>query len=107
MGSNDTQIMFPIDAMQNLRGTRGKLWNELLDSTTELSPISCEVIGFVLMMTMLCSCTSCNSDSFRAMKGCIDCSQQAVKRYKGDDGKLVALHAKYVKEVQKKIIEKI
>jgi len=105
MGNNDTQIMFPIHAMQNLHGMRGKLWDELLDSTTELSPISCEVIGFVLMMTMQCGCTTCNSDSFRAMKGCIECSQQAIKRYKGDDGKLVALHANYVKNVQKKIIE--
>jgi len=106
MGNNATQIMFPLHAVQFLQGMRGDLWDDLLMSLKDLSPLSCEVSGFILMMTRQCGCSTCNSDSFRAMKGCIECSRQAIKRYKGDDDSLMAIHHKCISEMEKKQHEK-
>ena len=63
-------------------------------------------IAFVLMMVRLGGCASCQSDSFRAMRGCILCSTTSIKRYKGSDQTLIDLYneakkdvVKYMKEV--------
>jgi hypothetical protein len=41
------------------------------------------------MMIRLDGCLSCETDSYRAMRGCILCAQQTIRRYKGSDRELI------------------
>ena len=45
-------------------------------------------------------CLTCHSDSYRAMRGCTVCAQQAVTRYKEADEGLVGLFGKASHEVR-------
>jgi len=54
----------------------------------------------------LAGCVSCNSDSYRAMRGCTQCSCQVVRRYKGDDQQLTQLYEQALLDA-KKYLEKL
>ena len=79
----------------------------MIGEVIEKDPMDPEKIAFVLFMVRLGGCTTCQSDSFRAMRGCVICSTTSIKRYKGTDQNLITLYndAKidvidYLKEVQ-------
>ena len=99
-------LLFPSRAIESLRNLRGEKWENLISNLVELDETSQERIAFVLFMVRMGGCTSCQSDSFRAMRGCILCSNNTIKRYKGDDQSLNDLYyeakkdiIKYMKEV--------
>ena len=78
----------------------------MIDTLVELEPSSMERIAFVLFMVRISGCTTCQSDSFRAMRGCVLCSSNTIKRYKGEDQNLIDLYedakmeiTRYMKEV--------
>jgi hypothetical protein len=66
-----------------------------------LEPTNPDRIAFVLMMVRIGGCASCQSDSFRAMRGCILCSSTTVKRYKGSDQTLIDLYNEAEKDVNR------
>ena len=106
MQSPTIDMLFPSRAIEPLLTLRGKRWEELISKLIELEPTNIERIAFVLLMVRIGGCTSCQSDSFRAMKGCLACSSTTIKRYKGSDDNLVELFdeakkdvIKYMKEV--------
>jgi hypothetical protein len=106
MQSSSIDLLFPSRAIEPLRQLRGERWESLINNLLELEPMSHERIAFVLFMVRIGGCTTCQSDSFRAMRGCILCSSNTIKRYKGSDQKLIDLFnnakidiSKYMKEV--------
>ena len=99
-------LLFPSYAIEPLRKLRGEQWEHLINSLLQQDCLSLERIAFVLFMVRLCGCTSCQSDSFRAMRGCVICSSNTIKRYKGNDQSLMDLFndaktemGKYLEEV--------
>jgi len=106
MQSGSIDLLFPSRAIEPLRKLRGERWENLIDKLIKLDPISDDRIAFVLFMVRIGGCTTCQSDSFRAMRGCILCSNTTIKRYKGNDQNLLELYneakndvSKYMKEV--------
>ena len=106
MQSSSVDLLFPSRAIEPLRKLRGENWEALINRLVELQPTSMERIAFVLLMVKISGCTTCQSDSFRAMRGCILCSTNTIKRYKGDDRNLIDLYdeakeeiTRYLKEV--------
>ena len=106
MQSASIDLLFPSRAIEPLRKLRGDQWENLVSDLVESEPDSRDRIAFVLFMVRLGGCTTCQSDSFRAMRGCILCSCNTIKRYKGEDQNLIDLYheaktdvAKYMKEV--------
>jgi hypothetical protein len=104
--STEIDLLFPSRAIEPLRNLRGEHWENLIDALLVLEPMDPERVAFVLFMVRLGSCTSCQSDSYRAMRGCILCSSNTIKRYKGSDQNLIDLYneakkdlSKYMKEV--------
>lgn len=100
-------LLFPSRAIESLRNLRGERWENLVSSLLELEPMHSDRIAFVLMMVRIGGCASCQSDSFRAMRGCMICSSTTIKRYKGSDQTLIDLYyeakkdvIKYMKEVE-------
>ena len=89
MYNSDTELLFPSRIVPGLRSLRGKEWNELIDRVLQKNQQSIDLTAFVLMMVRLNGCVSCNVDSFRAMRGCTQCAQQVVRRFRGEDSELV------------------
>jgi hypothetical protein len=103
---NEIDLLFPSRAIEFLRKLRGERWESLIDRLVNLEPTNPERVAFVLLMVRIGGCTTCQSDSYRAMRGCILCSSNTIKRYKGSDQNLIDLYneakkdlSKYMKEV--------
>lgn len=89
MYNPDTEILFPIRVIQDLRDVRGEKWQKFIDSISENEHKTDVESGLVLFMVKQGGCIACNADSFRAMRGCKLCAQQTIKRFKGQDQALI------------------
>jgi hypothetical protein len=89
MYQSDTEMLFPSRVITSLRNLRGKPWRDLVDRVVEEEEGSPDNLAFCLMMIRLDGCLTCHSDSYRALRGCTLCAQQAIARFKGTDVELV------------------
>jgi hypothetical protein len=106
MQNGGIDLLFPSRAIEPLRKLRGDRWENLVSSLIEMEPTSLERIAFVLFMVRLGGCTTCQSDSFRAMRGCVLCSSTTIKRYKGSDQNLITLYNEAMKDINRHFKEK-
>jgi hypothetical protein len=104
--SSEIDLLFPSRAIEPLGKLRGESWEDLIDKLVDLEYKAPERVAFVLFMVRIGGCATCQSDSYRAMRGCILCSSNTIKRYKGSDQNLIDLYneakkdvIKYMKEV--------
>lgn len=99
MSTAPTNLIFPTEAIQELRAERGAPWMKLV-SAVEMSEAGApERVAFVLMMARINNCVTCNADSFRALQGCSQCTRQSLKRYRGTDEQLALLFEQACREV--------
>src|SRR5688500_209294 len=96
----NTEILFPSYVIPVLRDLRGPEWRDLIDRVVSLPEDHPEVLAFVLMMIKLNGCMECETDSYRAMRGCAMCATQTLHRYKGPDRDLLNLYATALKEIE-------
>ena len=101
MYNNDTELIFPSRVMEALEELRGEEWEVLVARVRSLPEDDPEHLAFVLMMAKLNGCSSCNSDSFRAMRGCTQCSVQNIRRFKSSDRELTKKFEKAKKDIGK------
>lgn len=94
------QILFPVTIIPLLRDLRGPEWAALVDRVLSLPESHEEVLGFMFMMINFNNCLECETDSFRAMRGCDLCALQMLRRYKGSDRDLLALYQTALEEVR-------
>lgn len=99
MNNSETELYFPLRYIPALRLSRGEEWQAFIDDLSSNGSSAIQRIGFVYLMVKLCGCSACNSDSFRAMKGCAQCAHQAVKRYRGSDAELIHQHSNLCNEI--------
>ena len=85
----NTQIMFPPWVIPTLRDACGPEWQRLVDRVTPLEETHPESLAFSLMKIRLDGCLECETDSFRAMRGCAACALQSVRRYRSNEGALL------------------
>ena len=103
MYNNDTELLFPSRVIKKLEGLRGAEWDQLVNQVTNLEEDSVEHLAFVLMMSKIDGCSSCNSDSFRAMRGCTQCAVLNIRRFRGEDSELVKMFEQAKKGIIKTI----
>lgn len=96
----DNEILFPHHAIITLKHVRGPEWQALVERIVELPEAHEETIAFMLMMIRLNGCLSCETDSYRAMRGCSSCAQQTLRRHKASDAELIALFQQTLEEVR-------
>lgn len=90
MYNSDTELLFPLRVIPELRSLRGEIWAQLVDKVSASDADLLDQLAFVLVMVRLGGCIPCNADSFRAMRGCTQCARQTVRRFKGSDQELVS-----------------
>lgn len=96
----ENEILFPPYAVPQLKDTRGDVWRDLVERVTRLPEDHPESLAFSLLIIRLDGCLSCETDSYRAMRGCVACAQQTLRRFKGPDEDLVERFNKALKDVQ-------
>lgn len=106
MYNNDTELLFPSRVIAVLAEHRGQEWQALIESIIQQPEDSPEHLAFVLMMTRMNNCNTCNSDSFRAMRGCTQCAIQNVKRFRGNDHEIIEQYNRALKDITKSLNKK-
>jgi hypothetical protein len=100
MYNSDTELLFPLRVIPELRNLRGPVWRDLIDMVSADGADPLDQMAVVLMMVRLGGCIPCNADSFRAMRGCTQCARQTIRRYKGSDEDLVTQFQNARREVK-------
>jgi hypothetical protein len=101
MYNEDTELIFPIRVAPALRTLHAAAWKKAVDQAIKAEPDSPVAISFVLAMARIDGCHNCHADSFRAMKGCTVCAQDAVRRYRGGEKGLLKQVEKAKGDVEK------
>jgi hypothetical protein len=92
MYQSDTEILFPMRVTPMLRDLRGIKWSMLVELVINAPVASEQHLAFNLLMIELSGCLTCHTDSYRAMRGCTLCAQQAVRRFRGGDEELLRIY---------------
>jgi hypothetical protein len=103
----NNELLFPNDVIPVLRDMRGPEWRQLIDKVVTLPASAPEVAALVLMMIKLNGCLECETDSYRAMRGCAMCAIQTLRRYKGSDRDLLQAYDKALMEVREYLSEQV
>lgn len=96
----NNDILFPHASIGALKDLRGAEWAALVERILTLPENHEETLGFMLMMIRLNGCMSCETDSYRAMRGCTACAIQTLRRFKDRDDQLFAMYEKALKDVR-------
>jgi hypothetical protein len=95
-----SELLFPPYAIAPLRGLRGPEWQALVKRVAALPESHPESLAFSLMMMRLNGCLTCETDSYKAMRGCVQCAIQTIRRFKEDDDELLKLYQEARKDVE-------
>jgi hypothetical protein len=98
------ELLYPHYVTPRLRHLRGPEWQALVERVTALPESDEEVLAFCLMMIRLNGCVTCETDSYRAMRGCMDCTLQTLRRYKGPDHTLVRMFQQARSDLQNRLV---
>ena len=104
MYNADTELLYPMRVTPNLKNIRDEEWNSLIDRIVSKECSPKEHLAFTLMMVRLDGCINCNTDSFRAMRGCTQCARQNIKRFRGNDSELLDQFDQATIEVEKYLV---
>ena len=95
----ETEILFPPRIVPQLRDAAGHEFRKLVDHVAALPDGDPESLAFTLMMVRLNGCLECETDSFRAMRGCALCALQTLRRFRTNEKELIRLYKAALKDV--------
>ena len=98
-----TEILFPPSLIPLLRDAAGKEWQQLVDRVSKLDETHPERLALALLMVRLAGCMECETDSFRAMRGCQACALQAIRRYRRQERELIRQYKAALQTVQEQL----
>lgn len=98
---SDNDILFPHHVIPQLKQLGGERWQALVERVVRLPENHEETLAFMLMMVRLNGCLACETDSYRAMRGCTACAQQTLRRHKGGDDDLLVRFERALDEVRR------
>jgi len=96
----NNDILFPHRAIPSLKDLRGEEWAKLVERIVDLPQNHEETLALMLMMIRLNGCMECETDSYRAMRGCQTCAHQSLRRFKGEDSELLEMYEVALKDVR-------
>jgi len=96
----DNELLFPHYAIAALKHCRGQELQSLVERILPLDQCHEEKLAFMLMMIRLNGCMACETDSYRAMRGCTSCAQQMLRRFKGDDEELLEMYEEALADIR-------
>ena len=106
MFNSDTEFLFPLRAIPSLSDLRGSDWKRLITHLSKDKTAINEKIAMTALVVKLAGCSGCNTDSFRAMKGCTQCSRLTIKRFKGSDEELLKNYQDCLVEIDTYLLQR-
>ncbi len=100
MNNPDTDLIFPLRVLPLIADSHDTEWKKLAKLACADGSDALDKLGLVLTMVKLAGCVSCNSDSFRAIRGCSQCAAQTIRRQRAGNGELMQLFLQNRKEVE-------
>jgi hypothetical protein len=94
------ELLFPHSVIPALSKLRGARWQGLVGRIMTLPEMHEETLAFMLMMVRVNGCMACETDSYRAMRGCAACAIQTLRRFKGPDEELLELFQQALEDVR-------
>jgi hypothetical protein len=96
----NNELIFPHYVIASLSDLRGEKWQALVKRVLELPECHEETLAFMLMMVRINGCMACETDSYRAMRGCSACAHQTLRRYKSDDDELLEIYEQALEDIR-------
>lgn len=96
----DNELLFPHYVIPTLKNLRGPAWAQLVERVAPLPENHEEKLAFMLLMIRVNGCINCETDSYRAMRGCTACAHQTLRRFKGADDELIDLFERALDDVR-------
>lgn len=84
-----SELLFPPYAIAPLKKLRGPGWQALVKRVVALPETHPDSLAFSLTMVRLDGCLTCETDSYKAMRGCAQCATQTIRRFKEGDEELL------------------
>lgn len=94
------ELLFPPETIPHLRHIRGESWKTLIDRVGSLPEDHPEALALSLLIIRLAGCLGCETDSYRAMRGCTPCARQTLRRFKGSDAELMRRYRDALEEIR-------
>ena len=91
MHNPDTELVFPLRVLPMLRSFRGEKWRQIINKVISGDANIVEETAISMVMMDVTGCLTCNSDSFRAIKGCTKCAKHALRKSKHSDQDLLQM----------------
>lgn len=95
----ETEILFPPRLIPQMRDAAGHEFRKLVDHVAGLAEGHPESLAFTLMMVRLNGCLDCETDLFRAMRGCALCALQTLRRFRTNEKELIRLYKVALKDI--------
>lgn len=96
----NNDLLFPPATIPHIRNSRGQEWQKLVDRVKKLPEDHLETLAFCLAMIRFNGCMACETDSYRAMRGCTACALQTLRRHKGPDTDILEIYDGALEEMQ-------
>ncbi len=94
-----SELLFPSYAIAPLKGLRGPEWQALVKRIAALPETHPDSLAFSRTMMRVDGCLTCETDSYKAMRGCVQCALQTVRRFKESDEVLLKYYVQAQEEV--------
>lgn len=94
------ELLFSYYAIPALQNLRGEAWREMVDRVMNVPEGHELSLALMLLMVRLNSCLTCETDSYRAMRGCEACAVQTLRRFKGTDAELLRQYQAALEDVR-------
>jgi hypothetical protein len=94
------ELLFPHYTIPALQNMRGEAWREMISRVMNVPEGHELSLALMLLMIRLNSCLTCETDSYRAMRGCEACAIQTLRRYKGTDAELLRQYQAALEDVR-------
>jgi hypothetical protein len=94
-----SELLFPPYAIAPLKELRGPEWQALVKRVAALPETHPDSLAFSLMMMRLDGCLTCETDSYKAMRGCVQCALQTIRRFKESDEDLSRQYAQAQEDI--------
>jgi len=96
----ENALLFPKQAIPLLRDFGDLRWQALVKDVLAQDECHEKTLAFMLMMIRLNGCLACETDSYRAMRGCISCAQQTLRRYQDIEEELVRCFTESLNDIR-------
>ena len=106
MFNSEAELLFPLRLLPEIKGIRGETWAKMVDQASAPTSQLIDQLAMELLLVRMVGCVNCDSDSFRAMRGCEFCIRQTLRRYKGSDAELMKTYEQSEQEIGKYLTDK-